>query len=37
LGILKDAGQPCPPTYISEWLIASRATVTGVLDTRFSP
>jgi DNA-binding MarR family transcriptional regulator len=33
LGILKDAGQPCPPNYISERLIVSRATVTGVLDT----
>ena len=33
LGLLKDAGQPCPPSYISERLIVSRATVTGVLDT----
>lgn len=33
LGILKDAGQPLPPNYISERLIVSRATVTGVLDT----
>jgi DNA-binding MarR family transcriptional regulator len=33
LGILKDAGKPCPPNYISERLIVSRATVTGVLDT----
>ena len=33
LGILKDAGRPCPPNYISERLIVSRATVTGVLDT----
>src|SRR5665213_3122623 len=33
LGILKDAGQPCPPNYISERLIVSRATVSGVLDT----
>jgi DNA-binding MarR family transcriptional regulator len=33
LGILKDAGQPCPPKYISDRLIVSRATVTGVLDT----
>jgi DNA-binding MarR family transcriptional regulator len=33
LGILKDAGQPCPPNYISERLIVSRTTVTGVLDT----
>jgi DNA-binding MarR family transcriptional regulator len=33
LGILVDAGQPCPPNYISERLIVSRATVTGVLDT----
>ena len=33
LGILKDAGEPCPPNYISERLIVSRATVTGVLDT----
>ena len=33
LGILKDAFQPCPPNYISERLIVSRATVTGVLDT----
>lgn len=33
LGILKDAGRPCPPSYISERLIVSRATVTGVLDT----
>lgn len=32
LGILKDAGRPCPPNYISERLIVSRATVTGVLD-----
>jgi DNA-binding MarR family transcriptional regulator len=33
LGILKDAGRPCPPNFISERLIVSRATVTGVLDT----
>ena len=33
LGILKDAGRACPPNYISERLIVSRATVTGVLDT----
>lgn len=33
LGLLKDAGHPCPPNYISERLIVSRATVTGVLDT----
>jgi DNA-binding MarR family transcriptional regulator len=33
LGILKDAGHACPPNYISERLIVSRATVTGVLDT----
>jgi DNA-binding MarR family transcriptional regulator len=33
LGILKDAGKPCQPNYISERLIVSRATVTGVLDT----
>lgn len=33
LGILKDAGRPCPPNYISERLIVSRATMTGVLDT----
>jgi DNA-binding MarR family transcriptional regulator len=33
LGILKDADKPCPPNYISERLIVSRATVTGVLDT----
>ena len=33
LGILKDAGHPCQPNYISERLIVSRATVTGVLDT----
>ena len=33
LGILKDADRPCPPNYISERLIVSRATVTGVLDT----
>jgi DNA-binding MarR family transcriptional regulator len=33
LGILKDAGRPCPPNYISARLIVSRATVTGVLDT----
>src|SRR5215472_7916988 len=32
LGILVDAGQPCPPNYISDRLIVSRATVTGVLD-----
>jgi hypothetical protein len=31
LGILKDAGRPCPPGYISEQLIVSRATVTGVV------
>lgn len=33
LGLLKDSGQPCSPNYISERLIVSRATVTGVLDT----
>jgi DNA-binding MarR family transcriptional regulator len=33
LGLLKDAGQPCSPNYISERLIVSRATVTGVIDT----
>lgn len=33
LGILKDAGPPCTPNYISDRLIVSRATVTGVLDT----
>jgi DNA-binding MarR family transcriptional regulator len=33
LGILKDAGQPCPPNYISARLIVSRATMTGVIDT----
>jgi Transcriptional regulators len=33
LGILKDAGRPCPPNFISERLIVSRATMTGVLDT----
>jgi DNA-binding MarR family transcriptional regulator len=33
LGILKDAGKACPPNYISERLIVTRATVTGVLDT----
>jgi DNA-binding MarR family transcriptional regulator len=33
LGILKDAGQPCTPNFISDRLIVSRATVTGVLDT----
>lgn len=33
LGILNDAGEPCPPNYISERLIVSRAAVTGVLDT----
>jgi DNA-binding MarR family transcriptional regulator len=33
LGILTDAGQPCPPNYISDRLIVSRATVTGLLDT----
>lgn len=33
LGILLDAGEPQPPNYISERLIVSRATVTGVLDT----
>jgi DNA-binding MarR family transcriptional regulator len=32
LGILVDAGEPCPPHYISDRLIVSRATVTGVLD-----
>src|SRR5215467_15355548 len=32
LGILVDAGKPCPPNYISDRLIVSRATVTGVLD-----
>ena len=32
LGILVDAGEPCPPNYISDRLIVSRATVTGVLD-----
>lgn len=33
LGILSDAGRPCSPNYISDRLIVSRATVTGVLDT----
>lgn len=33
LGLLKDAHQPCSPNYISERLIVSRATVTGLLDT----
>ena len=33
LGILKDAGRPCSPNLISDRLIVSRATVTGVLDT----
>jgi|SRR5579872_5478096 len=33
LGILKDAGEPCSPHLISDRLIVSRATVTGVLDT----
>ena len=33
LGILKDAGAPCQPNYISDRLIVSRATVTGLLDT----
>lgn len=33
LGILLDAGRPCPPNYISDRLIVTRATVTGVLDT----
>ena len=33
LGILKDAGGPCQPNYISERLIVSRATVTGLIDT----
>lgn len=33
LGILKDAGAACQPNYISERLIVSRATVTGLLDT----
>jgi DNA-binding MarR family transcriptional regulator len=33
LGVLKDAGRPCSPNYISERLIVSRATVTGVIDT----
>jgi DNA-binding MarR family transcriptional regulator len=33
LGLLKDARQPCSPNYISERLIVSRATVTGLLDT----
>ena len=32
LGILVDAGKPCQPNYISDRLIVSRATVTGVLD-----
>jgi DNA-binding MarR family transcriptional regulator len=32
LGILVDAGEPRPPKYISDRLIVSRATVTGVLD-----
>ena len=32
LGILVDAGKPCPPNYISDRLIVIRATVTGVLD-----
>src|ERR1700693_5560185 len=29
----KDAARPCPPNYIRERLIVSRATVPGVLDT----
>jgi DNA-binding MarR family transcriptional regulator len=33
LGLLRDADQPCSPNYISDRLIVSRATVTGVLDT----
>jgi DNA-binding MarR family transcriptional regulator len=33
LGVLRDAGRPCSPNYISERLIVSRATVTGVIDT----
>jgi len=33
LGILKDACAPCQPNHISERLIVSRATVTGLLDT----
>lgn len=33
LGLLRDADGPCSPNYISERLIVSRATVTGVLDT----
>jgi DNA-binding MarR family transcriptional regulator len=33
LGLLKDAAHPCSPNYISERLIVSRATVTGLLDT----
>jgi len=32
LGVLVDAGEPRPPNYISDRLIVSRATVTGVLD-----
>jgi len=32
LGILVDAAEPCSPNYISDRLIVSRATVTGVLD-----
>jgi DNA-binding MarR family transcriptional regulator len=33
LGLLRDAGEPCAPGYISERLIVTRATVTGILDT----
>ena len=33
LGLLRDAGEPCAPGLISERLIVSRATVTGILDT----
>ena len=33
MGILRDAEGPCPPNYISDRLIVSRATVTGLLDT----
>ena len=33
LGMLKGAGVPCPPNYLSGRLIVSRATVTGLLDT----
>ena len=33
LGLLKDTGKPCSPNFISDRLIVSPATVTGVLDT----